>query len=120
MLFLIDVGHGYYEKRDVYKRQELEKATKIEENNLKKVENYYKLPKENVTKAFQEEVVDVISAKNQVLQEKFQKKAEDFSGNQSDYQSKLDAFDPYSYMNYTEMGEMCIRDRPQYRSVHVL
>ena len=84
---------------------ELEKATKIEENNLKKVENYYKLPKENVTKAFQEEVVDVISAKNQVLQEKFQKKAEDFSGNQSDYQSKLDAFDPYSYMNYTEMGD---------------
>lgn len=70
---------------------ELEKATKIEENNLKKVENYYKLPKENVTKAFQEEVVDVISAKNQVLQEKFQKKAEDFSGNQSDYQSKLDS-----------------------------
>lgn len=83
----------------------LEKETKADQNTLKKIEDLYKIPKDNVAKAFQNNVVDVLTARNTTIQEDLNGKINQFFTLQGSYQTTLNQFDPYKYLNKTALSE---------------
>ena len=66
---------------------------------LSKIEGYYMLPTDRFHKVVQEKLVNQIEARNTVLQGEVNEKMTSFTTEQSAYQSSLDAFDPFSYVD---------------------
>ncbi len=83
----------------------LEEETKANQETLKEIENLYKIPKDHVTKAFQTNVVDVLSARNTAIQSDLYGKISQFFLLQGSYQTTLNQFDPYQYLDRTELSE---------------
>ena len=58
-----------------------------------------------MTKAFQTNVVDVLSARNTAIQSDLYGKISQFFLLQGSYQTTLNQFDPYQYLDRTELSE---------------
>lgn len=78
---------------------QLSQVSPIKEETLKGIEEYYDIPKDKVADTFEEKVVQVIEERNSELQTDVLKKISLFSNNQGHYQSQLDSFDPFGYVD---------------------
>lgn len=83
----------------------LEKETKANQDTLKKIEDLYKISKDNVSTAFQTNVVDVLTARNTTIQGDLNEKATQFLTSQGSYQTTLNQFNPYQYLDRTALSE---------------
>lgn len=75
----------------------------ISTDKLSKIEAYYVLPTDRFHQVVQEKLVNQIEARNTVLQGEVNTKMTSFTTEQSAYQSSLDAFDPFSYVDKESM-----------------
>lgn len=77
----------------------------VSEDKLQKIETLYKISKDGLEDAVQKNIVDVILKRNEDIQNRVLADTRDFSDKQQTYQSELDSFDPYSYMDYGDISE---------------
>lgn len=83
----------------------LSQAAPIKEETLKGIEEYYDIPKTQVSDTFEEKVVNVVRDRNDKLQKDVSEKISLFSHKQGKYQSQLDSFDPFGYVDSSQMTE---------------
>lgn len=84
---------------------QLSQVSPIKEETLKGIEEYYDIPKDKVADTFEEKVVQVIEERNSELQTDVLKKISLFSNNQGHYQSQLDSFDPFGYVDSSRIAD---------------
>lgn len=84
---------------------QLSQVSSIKEETLKGIEEYYDIPKDKVADTFEEKVVQVIEERNSELQTDVLKKISLFSNNQGHYQSQLDSFDPFGYVDSSRIAD---------------
>ncbi len=84
---------------------QLSQVSSIKEEILKGIEEYYDIPKDKVADTFEEKVVQVIEERNSELQTDVLKKISLFSNNQGHYQSQLDSFDPFGYVDSSRIAD---------------
>ena len=84
---------------------QLSQVSPVNEETLKEVEEYYDISKEKVADTFEEKVVQVIEDRNRELQTDVLEKINLFSGNQGRYQSQLDSFDPFGYVDSSRIAD---------------
>lgn len=78
---------------------QLPKAAAIPQPELEKIERNYYIDKSGVTAAFQDGIVQVILDTNDRLQRAFEESAAGFWYAQNQYQSTLDDYDPFAYVD---------------------
>lgn len=81
----------------------LSNVTNINADTLRKIEGYYMLPTDRFHEVVQKKLVNQIESRNTVLQGEVSKKMKSFTTEQSAYQSSLDEFDPFSYVDKESM-----------------
>lgn len=84
---------------------QLSQVSPVNEETLKEVEEYYDISKEKVADTFEEKVVQVIEDRNRELQTDVLEKINLFSGSQGRYQSQLDSFDPFGYVDSSRIAD---------------
>lgn len=84
---------------------QMSQVSPVKEETLKEVEEYYDIPKDKVADTFEEKVVQVIEDRNRELQTDVLEKINLFSGNQGRYQSQLDRFDPFGYVDSSRIAD---------------
>lgn len=84
---------------------QLSQVSPVKEETLKEVEEYYDIPKDKVADTFEEKVVQVIEDRNRELQTDVLEKINLFSGNQGRYQSQIDSFDPFGYVDSSRIAD---------------
>lgn len=84
---------------------QLSQVSPIKEETLKGIEEYYDIPKDKIADTFEEKVVQVIEERNSELQTDVLKKISLFSNNQGHYQSQLDSFDPFGYVDSSRIAD---------------
>ena len=84
---------------------QLSQVSPVNEETLKEVEEYYDISKEKVADIFEEKVVQVIEDRNRELQTDVLEKINLFSGSQGRYQSQLDSFDPFGYVDSSRIAD---------------
>lgn len=84
---------------------QLSQVSPIKEETLKGIEEYYDIPKDKVADTFEEKVVQVIEERNSELQTDVLEKISLFSNNQGHYQSQLDSFDPFGYVDSSRIAD---------------
>ena len=84
---------------------QLSQVSPIKEETLKGIEEYYDIPKDKVADIFEEKVVQVIEDRNRELQTDVLEKISLFSNNQGHYQSQLDSFDPFGYVDSSRIAD---------------
>lgn len=78
---------------------QLPEAAVIPQAELEKIERNYYIDKSGVTAAFQDGIVQVILDTNDRLQREFEESAAGFCHAQNQYQSTLDDYDPFAYVD---------------------
>lgn len=78
---------------------QLPEAAVIPQAELEKIERNYYIDKSGVTAAFQDGIVQVILDTNDRLQREFEESAAGFWYAQNQYQSTLDDYDPFAYVD---------------------
>lgn len=78
---------------------QLPEAAAIPQAELEKIERNYYIDKSGVTAAFQDGIVQVILDTNDRLQRAFEESAAGFWHAQNQYQSTLDGYDPFAYVD---------------------
>lgn len=81
----------------------LEQPT-VRTSSLLNIENYYRIPKDGLEDAFEENIVNVIENRNREIQQDIFDKIGEFSMQQKTYQYGLDSFDPYRHMDYNDIS----------------
>ncbi len=81
----------------------------VQQTRLEEIENYYKVSKDGLERTFEKNVVEVVEKRNREIQADVFQNINEFSKEQREYQYGLDSFDPYSYMDYTDISNQLMK-----------